>query len=362
MNDPVFFPPALSPSLAEIEQWTGAKAGEGANLAMVISGVGPLDLAGPGTLTFLDNPRYAGALAQTRASACLMSARYLEKLPGGTTGLICTDPYAAFAKVVAKLYPDAMRPQPAFGASGINPGAFVHPLARLETGVTVDPGAVIGPHAEIGSGTLVGAQAVIGPNVRIGRDCCIGPHASLSHCLIGNRVIVHGGARIGQDGFGFAMGPRGHLKVPQIGRVIIQDDVEIGANSTIDRGANRDTLIGEGTKIDNLVQIGHNVTIGRHCVIVAQVGISGSTTLGDFVVMGGQAGIGGHLHIGAGAQVAAQSGVIRNVPPGARWGGSPAREIREWFRTIAGVDRLLRKANKPGSTDKGGQGPERAGG
>ena len=228
----------------------------------------------------------------------------------------------------------------------------MHPLARLEAGVTVDPGAVIGPHAEIGSGTMVGASAVIGPHVRIGRDCAIGAHASLSHALVGNRVIIHPGARIGQDGFGFAMSARGHLKVPQVGRVIIQDDVEIGANSTVDRGANRDTIIGEGSKIDNLVQIGHNVRIGRHCVIVAQVGISGSTDIGDFAVIGGQAGITGHLTIGSGAQVAAQSGVMNNVPPGARWGGSPAKDIREWFKTIAGVERLLKSIPKKGAKDE----------
>ena len=157
--------------------------------------------------------------------------------------------------------------------------------------------------------------------MRIGRDCSIGATVTVSHALIGDRVIIHPGVRIGQDGFGFAMGPQGHLKVPQIGRVIIQDDVEIGANSTIDRGANRDTVIGEGTKIDNLVQIAHNVVIGRHCVIVAQVGISGSTTLGDFVALGGQVGVTGHLRIGAGAQIAATSGVMSDVPPGARWGG-----------------------------------------
>ena len=353
MNEPVFFKPALAPTLADIAQWTGAKLPENTDAAIHVDHVAPIDSAGPGALTFLDNPRYAGQLAQTRATACLIASKYLDKVPAGTVALVVADPYPAFAKVVAKIFPDAMRPQSAFGASGISPGAFVHPEARLEAGVTVDPGAVIGPHAEIGSGTLIGAQAVIGPNVRIGRDCAIGPHASLSHCLIGNRVIVHGGARIGQDGFGFAMGPRGHLKVPQVGRVIIQDDVEIGANSTIDRGANRDTLIGEGTKIDNLVQIGHNVSIGRHCVVVAQAGVSGSTEIGDFAALGGQAGITGHLKIGAGAQVAAQSGVMNHIPAGARWGGSPAKDIREWFKTIAGVEKLLRNASKNGAKGSG---------
>ena len=160
------------------------------------------------------------------------------------------------------------------------------------------------------------------------------------NALVGNRVILHPGVRIGQDGFGFAMGARGHLKVPQVGRVVIQDDVEIGANTTVDRGSNRDTIIGEGAKIDNLVQIGHNVVIGRHCVIVSQSGISGSTIVGDFVAIGGQAGLTGHLAIGAGAQIGAQAGVMADVPAGARIVGSPAQPVRDFFRQTAAVKRM----------------------
>jgi UDP-3-O-[3-hydroxymyristoyl] glucosamine N-acyltransferase len=179
--------------------------------------------------------------------------------------------------------------------------------------------------------------------VRIGRDCAVGAGATVQHTLIGDRVILHPGVRIGQDGFGFAMGPKGHLKVPQVGRVIIQNDVEIGANTTVDRGANRDTVIGEGTKIDNLVQIGHNVTIGRHCVIVSQVGISGSTSLGDFAVIGGQVGLAGHLKIGMGAQIAAQSGLLSDVPAGQKWGGSPAVPMRDWLKSIVLLQKLTKK-------------------
>ena len=349
MNEPVFFKPALTPTLADIIAWTGASVAPGADTGLAIMAIAPLEAAQPGALSFLDNPKYAALLAGTRATACLVPPRYAASVPQGTVALVLAEPYAAFARVVAKIYPDAMRPQSGFGGSGISPHAMVHPDARLEHGVVIDPGAVIGPHAEIGSGTLIGAHAVIGAQVRIGRDCAIASHVSLSHCLIGNRVIIHPGVRIGQDGFGFAMSARGHLKVPQVGRVIIQDDVEIGANSTIDRGANRDTQIGEGTKIDNLVQIAHNVSIGRHCILVAQSGIAGSTELADFVAIGGQSGIAGHLRIGTGAQVAGHSGVMHDVPARQRWGGTPARPVREWFRTITGIDKLLRSR---GAQDK----------
>jgi UDP-3-O-[3-hydroxymyristoyl] glucosamine N-acyltransferase len=218
----------------------------------------------------------------------------------------------------------------------------VHPTARLESGVTIDPGAVIGPRAEIGAGTVIAAGAVVGPNVHIGRDCAIGAGVSIIHALIGDRVIIHPGCRIGQDGFGYLMGAAGHVKIPQIGRVIIQDDVEIGANTTIDRGAMSDTVIGEGTKIDNLVQIAHNVLIGRHCVLASQTGISGSAVIGDNVMTGGQVGIADHVTIGAGAALGAKAGVMHDVPPGARWVGAPAKPVKQFFREVAALERLAR--------------------
>ncbi len=293
-------------------------------------------------LTFLDNPKYAAQLAGTKGAACLVAARQRDLVPAGVVAIVVPHPHAAFVAVSRRLYPQALRPQSLFGATGISPGAMIHPTARLEAGVVVDPGVVIGPGAEIGSGTIVAAGAVIGPGVRIGRDCAVGPHVSLVHALLGNRVIVHAGVRVGQDGFGFELGRLKHAKVPQIGRVIIQDDVEIGANSTVDRGHVLDTVIGEGTKIDNLVQIAHNVEIGRHCIIVSQVGISGSAKLGDFVMLGGQVGVNNHVTVGSGAQIAATSIVKDDVPEGARWGGRPAKPVRDWFREIAAVERLAR--------------------
>jgi UDP-3-O-[3-hydroxymyristoyl] glucosamine N-acyltransferase len=335
-----FFPPSSAPSLAEVAGWCGATLAVDADPSRAIRDVGPLDQAGPGDLTFLDNPRYLDALKRTRAAAALVAPRYASAAPESCAALIAPDPYRAMALVMARLYPSAIKPGSVFGEIGISPTASVHPSARLETGVIVDPGAVIGRGAEIGAGTIIGANAVVGPEVRIGRDGSVGASTTIMAALIGDRVIIHPGSHIGQDGFGFALGARGHLKVPQIGRVIVQDDVEIGAGVTIDRGANRDTVIGEGAKIDNLVQIGHNVVIGRHAVLVAQSGVSGSSAIGDFAALGGQAGIAGHLRIGAGAQVAAAAGVMTDVPAGERWAGAPAKPVREFFREVAAIKRL----------------------
>ena len=343
MAEPQFLIPAEAMTVASVAAFLKADWA-GNDGERPIRRVAALANAAGDCLTFLDNPKYATQLSGTKAAACLVSARQRDLVPHGVAAIVVAHPHAAFVSVSRKLYPQALRPQSLFGATGVSPGAMIHPSARLEAGVVVDPGVVIGPGAEIGSGTIISAGAVVGPGVRIGRDCAIGPHVSLVHALLGNRVIVHAGVRVGQDGFGFELGRMKHAKVPQIGRVIIQDDVEIGANSTVDRGHVLDTVIGEGTKIDNLVQIAHNVEIGRHCVIVSQVGISGSAKLGDFVMLGGQVGVNNHVTVGSGAQIAATSIVKDDVPEGARWGGRPAKPVRDWFREIAAVERLARSS------------------
>jgi len=352
MTEPFFFNRGRGLTVREIAALTGAEPQPGADLDRRITGVAALDRAAPHDLAFLDKPKYAAQLSASGAGACLTTKRHAGGAPAHISVLCVAEPYRAFVEVTRTLFPDAIRPSSLFETSGVATGAFVHPSARLESGVTIDPGVVIGPRAEIGTGTVINAGAVIGPRVRIGRDCAIGANASITNSLIGDRVVVHPGCSIGQDGFGYVMGAAGHRKVLQVGRVILQDDVEIGAGTTIDRGANRDTVIGEGTKIDNLVQVGHNVSIGRHCVIVAQTGISGSSTLEDFVVLGARVGVNNNVTIGEGAQIAAISVVHGDVPPGARWGGTPAKPVKQWFREIMILERLARQKGDADAGDK----------
>lgn len=343
MTEPAFFAKPKGLTAREIAALTGAVARDGAALDRRIVALATPDRAGPDDLVFLQNQKLAGPFATTRAGICLTTERFAGGAPAGLVVLVTPKPYQAFVAAAQALYPGAMQPSSLFETKGVSPSALVHPSARLESNVTIDPSAVIGPRAEVGSGTIVGPSAVIGPDVRVGRDCAIGAGATIVHALIGDRVIIHPGARIGQDGFGYLPGKQGREKVPQVGRVIIQNHVEIGANSTIDRGAIRDTVIGEGTKIDNLCQIGHNCEIGRYCVMAAFTGISGSVTVGDNVTMGGAVGIADNLTIGEGATLAAASGVMSHIPPGEIWGGFPARPRREWLKSLAAVSRLARQ-------------------
>src|SRR5262245_23076639 len=320
-------------SVGEIAKLTGAELRRNADPAQIVTGIATLDRGGPSDLVCLEQAKWSDRARASTAGVCLTDRKLASHVPARVALLVVENPFQAFVDVARALYPEALRPSSLFSSAGVVPGvaagAVVHPSARVESGVIIDPGAVVGAGAEIGAGTVIGANAVVGANVRIGRNCAIGPNASVGHALIGDRVTVHAGCQIGQeglgDGFRFASGADGHRKIPQVGRVIIQDDVEIGAGASINRGGLGDTIIGEGTKIDNQVQVGHNVVLGRHCVLVAQVGIAGSVVLEDYVMLERQVGVAEHLTIGEGAKVAALSAVMSNIPAGQSWAGYPAK-------------------------------------
>jgi UDP-3-O-[3-hydroxymyristoyl] glucosamine N-acyltransferase len=312
-------------------------------LDKVLTGVASMEVAGSSEITFLSNPKYEPLLATSRAGACILSKKYIDRAPDGLALLVSENPYASYAKIASAFYSqDALE-------ESISPIAVIDKSARIGNGCEISAHVTICREAVIGSGTYLAPGVYIGRGVKIGSNCRIGHGATLSHCIVGDNVIIHSGVRIGQDGFGFASKKGVHIKVPQIGRVVIGSDVEIGANSCIDRGAGPDTMIGDGTKIDNLVQIGHNVQIGKGCIIVSQVGIAGSTKIGDYVVLGGQVGIAGHLNIGSMVTVAAQSGVAQDIKPNQIFGGSPSVPIKQWHRQTIALKKLV--ANKRDSND-----------
>ena len=337
MPDLSFFDRRPPLALKDIAGISGAELAGDAAADYQIEDVAPLDKAGPKDLSFFDNIKYKDQFMATKAGACLVSPQMVPFAPQGVHLLVSKSPYRSYALAAQGFYPETP------GTASIAPGAHIDPSAQIGKGCIIDHNAVISGGAVIGDNSWIETGAVIGKNVKIGTKCRIGLNATVTHAHLGDHVRVYPGARIGQDGFGFAIDPRGYVKVPQLGRVIVEDHVEIGANTTIDRGSGPDTTIGAGTWIDNLVQIGHNVKIGRGCIIVAQVGISGSTVVEDYVAFGGQAGVAGHLKIGRGARIAAKSGVIRDVPAGEEQMGYPSLPKRQFMRHIALLNRLIKK-------------------
>lgn len=316
MADPRFFPQRQPQNLAAIVNYTGCQVRHDADLNRLFTDVAPLDKAVADHLSFFDNPRYLPSFQHTMAGACFVRPDYQKDAPAGCIPLLTENPYKSYA-LAAQL--------------------FYHPKTQT---TSIHPTAVIGQNVVLGDRVKIDAYAVIGDGVVIGDDSVIGAHVSISHSIIGKNVVLHPGARIGQPGFGFAPDEERPVKIPQLGRVIIEDDVEVGANSTIDRGSGPDTIIGQGTMIDNLVQIAHNVVLGRGCIIVAQVGVSGSTKIGDYTHIAGQSGIAGHLRLGKRVRVAAKSGIMRDVPDAMTVAGIPAMPIHKFFRQVAWLARM----------------------
>ena len=338
MPDPRFFEDLGPVTLGELAELTGAQLSQPAAANRPVRGVAILSQARADTVTFLANRKHAAALAGATAAGCFVSAKEADALPEGCVGLVTPVPQGAYAVAAHRLH----------RLRGQGSGPEVAADAELEPDVVLAPGVVVGPGARIGRGTRVGANTVIGPGVAIGRDCEISGQVSIVCALIGDRVKILAGAIIGEPGFGATVGPSGLIDIPQLGRVILQDGVTLGANACVDRGAFDDTSIGENTKIDNLVQIAHNVRVGRNCAIAAHTGISGSVTIGDGVQMGGRVGIADHINIGDGARLAAAAGIMKDIPAGETWGGFPARPMRTWLRETAWVTRQSKRKEGTG--------------
>ena len=338
MPDSRFYEDLGAVSVDELAELSGASLASGvAGDHLLFAQVAPLALAPADAVSFFSDARHLDALKTTSAGACFVAPAQAEFAPKGCLVLLSSEPKIAYAKAANRLHRPRLMPADFAGA---------HPSAAMEEDVVLAPGVIVGPGASIGARTHVGANTVIGPGVAVGRDCTIGSNVTIGFALIGDRVRILSGAVIGEAGFGVDASEGAAMDLPQLGRVILQDGVTVGANSCIDRGAWEDTVVGENTKIDNLVQIGHNVQLGRSCVLCGNVGLSGSTIVGDGVMFGAKAGISDHVTIGAGAQVMAAAGVMGDIPAGETWGGAPAVRARQFWRQVAWVSRMVNSRSR----------------
>ncbi len=336
MSDTRFFHKTEQLTLADIVRIGEVALPDGVDDTRIFTDVASLDTAGTNDISWAFIPAVREALKNTKAGAVIVPEKFLEYVPDGVIALISQDAHRSYGLIASAFYPRVVE---AF----ISPRSNVDETAVLGEGCCIEAGAYIGRNVVLGKRCHIKANAVIEDGVQMGDDCTVGANATVSHCIAGHKVYIYPGAHIGQDGFGFAMSAKGPVKVPQLGRVIIGDDVEIGSSTTVDRGAMGDTVIGSGSRIDNLVQVAHNVKLGRCCVMVSQVGIAGSCEFGDFVVAGGQVGFAGHLKIGTGAQIAAQSGLMEDVPAGSILMGSPAVPRTEYMRQVIALRQLSKK-------------------
>jgi UDP-3-O-[3-hydroxymyristoyl] glucosamine N-acyltransferase len=334
MPDPRFFEDLGPVTLIELAAVTGAELARPEDGERRVAAVAPLVRAGPSDLSFFADRRYLDDLRATGAGACFVARDFVEAAPQGCAVLVAREPHAAYAAAANRLH----RPRRADARDPL-----IHPESQIEDGVSLGPGVTIGAGAHVGRGTSIGPYSVIGPGVAIGRGCSIGAHVTLGFALLGDRVTILSGAVIGEPGFGVTLGQGRTVDVPQLGRVIIQDNVSIGACSCVDRGAWDDTVIGENTKIDNLVQVAHNVRLGRNCLLAAHTGISGSVTAGDGVQFGGRAGIADHVKIGDRARVAAAAGVMKDIAPGEMVAGLPAKPVRQHMREVAWLGKMAQR-------------------
>lgn len=335
MADSRFFRRAGPFRLAELADIGRAEIAPGADADGMVSDVGSLDTADASSISFFESVKYADELIASKAGFCVLRPAHVTKAPQSMSLLISKKPQHAYALIASAFYPEST------ADAGIHSGAHVDRTAKVDPTATIGPGVVIGADASIGPGTRIGPNTVIGHAVQIGSDCRISSNCTLSYCLIGDHVAIDAGSRLGERGFGFVIDPAGHMPVPQLGRVIVEDGVSIGSNTTIDRGAGPDTIIGKGAIIDNQVQIGHNVQVGASSVLVSQVGISGSTKLGPMVMLGGKVGLSGHLNIGAGVRIMAKSGVYKDIPAGVEMAGLPALPVRDFWRLQAQLNKLI---------------------